>query len=1022
MLRHALSQVQRSLDVACVFAELGYLAVDQPLEDDVRIVAKWKAFRVLAAEAPDPLGRSQELARWLAAKSIRGLAAVTGPRSELVLAAPRVGQDGTTKSLTISLTDPTPFALDQLDRLRPKQGTSALTHALKVAEVLRGELVSERFFSAFRAAVERMAGSLGTKGTQADRKLAALLPLTRILFLYFVQSKKWLDGRSDYLRSLLDTALATRRHFHRAFLDPLFFGTLNRPQHRRSHPALPGTIPYLNGGLFEPHAAERSLQVHFANDLWRDTFDDLFERFRFCVRESDAADAIAPDMLGRVFERLMDVGERRDTGSFYTPETVVRQIVDATIESALTEHLSPRAADRVVRGVPRLGKETQIACKVLGAFKVLDPAVGSGAFLLGALKSLCAMRSALDAAADVKRSLPKLRREILRSNLFGVDINPIAVRLAELRLWLAVIADDTTEEIASIAPLPNLDGVVRQGNTLLDPLGAARRFGTHLPTTSDTVTAVRTARQRLFEARGSARRTRQRALRRAESTLARRLLDEAVQKLELAIQDLVFASRGRDLFGRRFRLSHSQRLHHRQWTRLRKEVKEARRQLDQSNIPFFSFEVHAPDVIQDGGFSAVIGNPPWVRSEALPPSLKRVLKERFRWWRGTAERGYRHLPDLSVAFFERCLELTRPGGAVGLLVPSKVASAGYGETARRHLVRETSISYIHRVPDQEAAFGATTYPLAIVVRKRKPPAKHPLRLGFDRPQRVTQAALDTPGPWILVPDAARSALREFTESGIPLKDVAPPSLGVKTGADRILVGRLLRRDDSTIVARFGDEEIMLEADCVRPVIRGRDVRPFTATPSHVLIWGHDRSGNPHDKLPPRAARYLEKFHTRLRKRADYRKGPLWTVFRIRSALAENPVVWPDLAKRPAAVALNETLHAEAVPLNTCYVAAAPDREAAFALAAVMNSTWAMAYTCAAGDEARGGYRRINARLTGNLPLPPLAKRKELATLSAEAHDNRGRIAQASIDEAVATALDLPPRTQLALRSLASHYG
>ena len=98
---------------------------------------------------------------------------------------------------------------------------------------------------------------------------------------------------------------------------------------------------------------------------------------------------------------------------------------------------------------------------------LLDPAVGSGAFLLGALERMAQIRAGEEPPAA-------LRRRILERNLFGVDLNPMAVRLAELRLWLAVIAVDGTTDPEEVEPLPNLDGMVRQGDSLLDPASRPR--------------------------------------------------------------------------------------------------------------------------------------------------------------------------------------------------------------------------------------------------------------------------------------------------------------------------------------------------------------------------------------------------------------------------------------------------------------------------------------------------------------------------------------------------------------------
>src|SRR3970040_3002852 len=92
-----------------------------------------------------------------------------------------------------------------------------------------------------------------------------------------------------------------------------------------------------------------------------------------------------------------------------------------------------------------------------------------------------------------------------------------------------------------------------------------------------------------------------------------------------------------------------------------------------------------------------------VGAERRPPATRRALAARCRLWRPSGSTGYRHLPDISVAFLERSLELARPGGAVALLVPSKLASAGYGEAARAGLVREATVTYLHRVPDRQGA-------------------------------------------------------------------------------------------------------------------------------------------------------------------------------------------------------------------------------------------------------------------------------------------------------------------------------
>jgi hypothetical protein len=368
------------------------------------------------------------------------------------------------------------------------------------------------------------------------------------------------------------------------------------------------------------------------------------------------------------------------------------------------------------------------------------------------------------------------------------------------------------------------------------------------------------------------------------------------------------------------------------------------------------------------------------------------------------------------------LELAAPGGAVGFLLPSKVVTAGYGEAARQGLVRETQITYLHRVPDKEAAnFGATTYPIGIVVKKEAAPQDHATLLGFGSGESVKQEALRRPGPWILLPDPVQDALEQLQASGVPLSEIAPPALGVKTGANSLFVGRIAEDHGNCAIVRFGDTYAPIERAVLRPALRGRDIRPFGVRTLCVIVWTHANSGEPLAVIPQRAAAHLKRYAPQLRGRADYRSGPIWRLFRVNGAVTLNRVVWADIARRPRAVALDAAGAHRAIPLNTCYVSAAPDRDTALVITATMNSIWARALLCATADEARGGYRRMNARAAEQLPVPKQCPaRTRLINLSLDAHEHD--IDQRELDTAVADALSLSSRTRRVLRALAANHG
>ncbi len=908
------------------------------------LIARHGAFRVFALEAADPDAAARAAARRLMASAERGLACALGGRPQrLVCAAGPVAL----RLATISISNPSGSSFATLERLAPTKGESALALSLRIGEVLASEGVTPRFFRAFRTTLERLTERLPTPRSRVDRHALTLTALTRVLFLYFIQAKGWLDGDTRYVARLLDRALAARRHFHRSYLHALCFGALNRPAASRTVVARAlGRIPFLNGGLFEPSALERQHgPAIWSNADWRAAFDDLFERFHFSVREHDAGEFVAPDMLGRVFEGVMAPDERRTSGSYYTPASLVREMVRAGLEAALTHRhglSSFAAAQWVHEGVAPLPAPD------LRGLTVLDPAAGSGAFLLGALDELVALRRA---AGD--GPVLAVKRDVLAGSLFGVDLTPTAVRLTELRLWLALVADEDPADFEAIAPLPNLDGHVRQGDALLDPLMLAASLGGQtVRGGAAEARRLEAARRRLFQLAGPEKRDAQAELNRAEAALARRLLEDGCGALECAIKELLTLAHSRDLFGRRHGLGIEQRVRLRRLRQGLSELRAAQRRLRlEGAAPFFSFESHFADVMLRGGFDIVTGNPPWVRAERLPPRVRETLPARYSCWRPAGgARGFAHLPDLAVAFTERALELVRPGGVVSLLVPAKLATSGYAEPLRQRLSHGARIERAAALAEPVAqTFGAAVYPMALVAVRADPAGVDTTGTALGpKPTvpAVRQRQLQNAGPWILTPGAER-IMGRLRMKFPTVRDRWTPQLGVKTGADDLFL-------------------LDQERPGTRPAIRGRDIGAWRCRPRRHVLWTHGPDGTPLARLSREFSERLSIHEERLRLRADYRGGPPWQLFRTALGCAAYRVVWPDLGRRLAAVVPPP----EVVPLNTVYGIATRRPADAAALAALFNSCWLTALARLVADPARGGYRRFNARVVGGLPVPP----------------------------------------------------
>ncbi len=289
----------------------------------------------------------------------------------------------------------------------------------------------------------------------------------RIVFLYFLQRKGWLAGNRQYMHDLFYLS-ELQDNFLDGVLEPLFFGVLNtRPEHRSADvSSLPDSdkIPYLNGGLFQQDEIdERTCTI--PADYFKRLFD-FFDQYNFTIDENDPEDAevgIDPEMLGRIFENLLE--DNKDKGAFYTPKEIVEYMCRESIIAYLLNGIPERSHELIRNFVETLDADTlndeqrKYLAKKLVDVKICDPAIGSGAFPMGIVNIL----SKIYLALGLVRDRSKMKRHIMEQNIYGVDIEKGAVDIARLRFWLAMVVDATDPE-----PLPNLHFKIMQGNSLLE--------------------------------------------------------------------------------------------------------------------------------------------------------------------------------------------------------------------------------------------------------------------------------------------------------------------------------------------------------------------------------------------------------------------------------------------------------------------------------------------------------------------------------------------------------------------------
>ena len=293
--------------------------------------------------------------------------------------------------------------------------------------------------------------------------------LGRIVFLYFVQKKSWLNNDKKFLSNLFSnhTTKYPNSNFYDEVLETLFFNGLNKNQGDKK--TLLGDdeyeIPYLNGGLFESDKYDDT-DLSISNEDLKQVLE-LFDSYNFTVIEGtphDSEIAIDPEMLGRVFEDLLE--DRKDKGAFYTPREIVHYMCQQSIINYLSNSFDDKESinELVLKQstdnqfVRKNAKEIQ---NKLFNIKILDPAIGSGAFPMGMLHEIVQVLSNIDKTANIG----ELKRKVIEHCIYGVDIEHSAVEIAKLRFWLSIVVDEEEP-----TPLPNLFYKIMVGNSLLETI------------------------------------------------------------------------------------------------------------------------------------------------------------------------------------------------------------------------------------------------------------------------------------------------------------------------------------------------------------------------------------------------------------------------------------------------------------------------------------------------------------------------------------------------------------------------
>jgi len=587
------------------------------------------------------------------------------------------------------------------------------------------EIVTKEFFIKYKGLYEDVSSYLGKDhGFRAfaekhgiDIDTFAKKLLGQIVFCYFLQRKGWLGakrydsidkGDKDFMRALFNRCVCEKKNFFNDCLEYLFYGSLNSRAenvgdfYRKN---LDCQIPFLNGGLFEPpedYDWQKSF-VHIPDKLFSNRENtgilDVFDLYNFTVYEDDPIDrevSVDPEMLGKVFENLLPENLRKGQGAYYTPREIVHYMCqEGLINYLVTENKvdADKVRNLVINKHFEEKANRELLDKALKSIRVCDPACGSGAFLVGMLHEIVSARRTLDPKANEYH----LKKEAIQNCIYGVDIDPGAVDIAKLRLWLSLVVD---YELRDIEPLPNLDYKIMCGNSLLEEFEGVRFYD---GTTDEASLFKDERKQKIQELREKVREyfnvydEKEKRKRREEinklkdwfikTTLEKRRKEITRERRSIEAKADMFQEKNRaEYFKKQGDIFVSEA-----------KINEVLRDLHnpQKARPFIIWKLEFMDVFEDkGGFDVVIANPPYISFYSRQSRLDEHKGE-VEILRKTYQFTNKSIPGRlnSVMFFiEKAIDLLRINGVMSFIIDANFHESSF-KYIRKYIVERTSVCY-----------------------------------------------------------------------------------------------------------------------------------------------------------------------------------------------------------------------------------------------------------------------------------------------------------------------------------------
>ncbi len=732
-----------------------------------------------------------------------------------------------------------------------KDGDGSIEGAFSV------EKVTEEFYQQYKELFLKLSENqslirtLQKEGLDPVRFVKKLLG--QIVFLYFLQKKGWLgvpkegkmgEGSKRFLQDRFERINEKGLNYFNDFLRYLFYSALAHEHHDEGikyyFKQLECKIPFLNGGLFEAEYDWENAELDIPNSYFRNHEKnkagdkgtgilDVFDRYNFTIKEDEPLEkevAVDPEMLGKVFENLLEVKDRKSKGAFYTPREIVHYMCRESLIHYLDNCLNADSGNEMIKkedieqliryGHLALEHETTVAGKgketrayrhklpesvrthagqldqALADIKICDPAIGSGAFPVGMLQEIVTARLVLNSFLQNNDHTPyQLKRHAIQNSIYGVDIDASAIDIARLRLWLSMIVDE--EDYDTIEALPNLDYKIVCGNSLIGmPENVMRDLNVEAE--------LEKLKEQFFDETDE---SKKKQLRQQINTKIRQLLDSAEQ----------FAGYKIDFD---FKLYFSEVWH-----------QKARTERSRS-----------------GGFDVVIGNPPYVRVQYIDKHSKALFKKSFR----SATGKY----DLYVLFLEKGNSILNQKGNLIFINPNKFFNSDYGVGIRNYFSKNRNVNAVIDFGDTQNFSTATTYTCIIHTSNFKTESfKYHIWNSSDSDFRyisfVNRSHFELNEKWELLSESKLKIFDKLKLRGTPLLENCTEIFqGLISGGDRYFFLELLSENKNyyKVKSLLDGEIYKFEKGITKKLLKGKEAKAFKRPEiNYVTIYPYKMVGN-----------------------------------------------------------------------------------------------------------------------------------------------------------------------------------